>query len=58
MLARFDLFRTYARLCQERSWAAFDAREMMEWGEAAARWQRMAYIAEEEDRTTSVRALP
>ena len=50
MLARFQLFRSYARLCEERSREASDPRSMMEWGEAAVQWQRLANTALEEDR--------
>ena len=50
MLARFDLFRSYARLCEERAHEASDARSMMEWGEAAVQWQRLANSAAKEDR--------
>jgi hypothetical protein len=50
MLARFDLFRSYARLCEERSHDASDVRSMMEWREAAVQWKRLANSAADEDR--------
>ena len=50
MLARFEVFQSYARLCEERSHKASDVRSMMEWGEAAVQWRRMADTAVEEDR--------
>lgn len=50
MLARFELFRCYARLCEERSHKASNPRSMMEWGEAAVEWHRLAIAAAEEDR--------
>jgi hypothetical protein len=58
MLARFDLFRSYARLCEERSRAASDIRTMVEWAEAAVQWQTLANTAAVQDRDKPAAQAP
>ena len=57
MLVRFDLFRSYARLCEKKSHEASDARSMTEWGEAAVQWQRLADSAAKEDISSAAKAV-
>jgi len=49
MLTRFELFRKYARICEENAERSLDARSVVEWQDAAREWSRIAREAANED---------